>query len=148
MNRVRRGPLVLVAAVALGGILALTVGPISQNRALYEFLDVLQTAASTTGLPEPTERVAEMLANVLLFVPLGAAGGWLVRPRRAGWVVVGLAALALAVEVVQYPVAGRDASLRDVLLNSLGGLLGVAVALIGKRILRRRRGGATASASA
>ena len=144
----RKGLLVLIAAGALAGILALTVGPVSQTRALAAFLHVLRALSSTAGLREPTEPQAEVLANVLLFVPLGLAGGWLAPLRRAPWVVVGLGLLALSIEAVQYPVAGRDASLQDVLLNTLGGLLGVAAAVVGKRVVRRRRGSATASASA
>ena len=136
MVRVRKGLLVLIAAGALAGILALTVGPVSQNRALDEFLHVLQSAASAAGLPEPSERAAEMLANVLLFVPLGLAGGWLAPLRRAPWVVTGLGLLALLVEAVQYPVAGRDASLRDVLLNASGGVLGVVAAVLVRRTVR------------
>ncbi len=116
----------------------------SQNRALDEFVAVLEPVFSSTGLPSLTRGRAEALANVLLFVPLGVAGGWLVRRRRAPWVLLALAALAVLVEAVQYPVAGRDASLRDVLLNTLGGALGVAAGVVGRWWWRRR---ATASAS-
>ncbi|MCY7364334.1 MAG: VanZ family protein [Frankiaceae bacterium] len=144
----RRRLLVLVAAGALGGILALTVGPVSQTRALSEFLDILRAVSAPLGLPEPTERAAEGLANVLLFVPLGAAGGWLARRGRQWWVVLALGVLAVLVEAVQYPVDGRDASLQDVVLNTIGGLLGVTAAVLSKWWWRRRRVGATASASA
>lgn len=140
----------LIAACGLGGILGLTLGPLSQDRALDAFRELLGLAAAALGRPEPGVVVAEAVANVVLFVPLGLAGGWLVRRGREPWVVVALGLLAVAVEAVQYPTAGRDASLRDVVLNSLGGLLGVAVALLGKLWVRRRRRrrGPTASASA
>ena len=137
----------LVAVCGLAGILALTVGPVSQARALAAFLDVLRALSAPLGLPEPTVRAAEGLANVLLFVPLGAAGGWLARRGRQWWVVLALGVLALLVEAVQYPVAGRDASFQDVVLNTLGVLLGVTAAVL-STWWWRRRGGATTSASA
>ena len=68
VDRVRRGLLVLLAAGALLGILALTVGPVSQNRALGEFLTVLRAVASWTGLPAPSDGEAEALATAILDV--------------------------------------------------------------------------------
>lgn len=140
--------MVLLAAGALMAILALTVGPVSQDRALGEFTSLLRALSSWTGLGEPSREQAERLANVLLFVPLGAAGGWLAGRRRAGWVVVALGGLAVLVEAVQYPAAARDASVDDVVLNTLGGLLGVVAAVVGRWWWSRRRGGPRASAAA
>lgn len=134
--------MVLVAAGALAGILALTVGPVSQIRALSEFLTVLRAVSAWAGRPAPSEAEAEALANVLLFVPLGLVGGWLAPRRHAPWAVAGLALLALLVEAVQYPVAGRDASLQDVVLNATGGLLGVTGGVVLTWCWRRRRGAA------
>lgn len=67
---------------------------------------------------------ADALANVILFIPLGAALAW-VAPARPGPWRLGLF-LSLAVELAQRFIAGRDASVGDVLTNTLGTLLGWA----------------------
>ena len=84
------------------------------------------------GLPfEPTYIVLEILANVVLFVPFGLLIALLV-PTRWWWlVVVGLIAIAAAIELGQALfLPGRVASLDDVIANSTGGVVGVAIAAI------------------
>ena len=77
----------------------------------------------------------DVLLNVLLFVPLGlglrlAGFSW----RRA--LALG-AALSLGIELLQMKViAGRDASLGDLITNSLGTGLGAWLAASGPRLLR------------
>lgn len=66
--------------------------------------------------------LADALANIALFVPLGAAlrfGAFV--PWRA---LLGVAALSLSVELVQFFVPGRDPSLGDVISNTIGAGLG------------------------
>jgi hypothetical protein len=69
----------------------------------------------------------DALLNVLLFVPLGAAlslSG--VRPTRA---VMAMTACSVLIEALQLRVvAGRDASIGDVMTNSVGGFLGFVAA--------------------
>jgi hypothetical protein len=70
--------------------------------------------------------LADGLLNAALFLPLGAA------LTRAGWrslqaLSLG-AVLSLGIEVVQLVIPGRDPSLADVVFNSLGAALGIAVA--------------------
>jgi hypothetical protein len=77
--------------------------------------------------------VADAVANVALFVPLGwALGRARVRP------FVGLAVLVtttLTVEWLQYTlVPGRDASLSDILTNSVGGVTGMALPGLQRKI--------------
>ena len=77
----------------------------------------------------------DVLNNVLLFLPLGlglSLTGW--RPSRV--VMLG-SLLSLAVELLQLTVIpGRDASLSDVLTNTLGTWLGVMVGSHLNRLLR------------
>ena len=66
---------------------------------------------------------ADLLLNLLLFLPLGVAA------RGAGWparrTLALVFALTLAIEVIQGTLlVGRDASLGDVLANTTGGMLG------------------------
>jgi VanZ like family len=72
------------------------------------------------------EALADAVLNATLFLPLGvalSAAGW--RPLRA---VVSGALLSVAVETAQFVIPGRDPSLSDVLFNTLGVVLGVALA--------------------
>ena len=91
----------------------------------------------TPGAPQPPERFClicgslggvDFVANVVLFLPLGAflvldGNGW----RRAA---LAGAALSLGIELLQWQaIPGRDASMGDLLANSLGAGMGAALAL-------------------
>jgi glycopeptide antibiotics resistance protein len=70
-----------------------------------------------------------VVANVVLFLPVGAlaAAVWWRRPLVAVW--LGCIALSVTIEAVQYLVpTGRVANAADVLANATGALLGVLVA--------------------
>ncbi len=79
--------------------------------------------------------LADAVANVGLFVPLGwalAVAG--VRPRRAVAIVL---ATTFTVEFLQYTiVAGRQASVWDVLANGVGGVIGIGLPHLSSRIMR------------
>ena len=70
--------------------------------------------------------LADGVLNAALFLPLGAAlsaAGW--RP----WRLFALGALlSLGLETFQFVIPGRDPSLSDVLFNTLGTVLGIALA--------------------
>jgi len=69
--------------------------------------------------------LADFILNVLLFVPLGAALVYAgMRPRSA--VILG-GMFSTAIELAQVWIPGRDSSLGDVLSNTLGAALGVAL---------------------
>ena len=73
-------------------------------------------------------------------MPLGAVGALLLR-RHAAWVVIGLGALSLAIEVLQARLPDRTPSYRDVVMNSAGALLGALAGLLLAAVwslLRRR----------
>jgi glycopeptide antibiotics resistance protein len=69
--------------------------------------------------------VAEMVANVLLFVPFGFAMRWRF-PSLGPWRVAAVAfAFSLTIETLQLVWAtGRVANVTDVMMNTLGGLIG------------------------
>jgi hypothetical protein len=69
--------------------------------------------------------IADVLINVLLFMPLGAALAGAGVPRAR--CVLGSALLSAAVEFAQIYIPGRDPSLGDTLSNTLGSGLGVAL---------------------
>lgn len=126
--------LLLVLAASLLVVLALTVGPAAT--APLRLFDALAGAlAQAAGRRPPTLNESEALANVLLFVPLGMAGALLLR-RHTGWLVVGLGALSLAIEVLQSTLPDRTPSYRDVVLNSAGALIGVVSVLLVRGVRR------------
>lgn len=125
----------LVAALSLLAILALTLRP------------------SAAGGGGPSTCVlcgerggADLVLNILLFLPLGAAFG------RLGWRPV-LAAgmgllLALGIEFAQLVIPGRSPTWRDVLLNAIGMGLGAWLARDALRLLVHRATGWLAAAAA
>lgn len=69
--------------------------------------------------------LADVILNVALFLPLGATLAAMgLAPRRA---VITAALFSAAIELAQLWIPGRDASLGDVLSNTLGGWVGVAL---------------------
>ena len=109
----------MIAALGAGAILGLTLHPTP---------DAAIAAAATPPycLVCGDRGGTDVILNVLLFIPLGlgirlAGGSW----RRA---VTASALLSLLVELLQLTViAGRDASLSDLLSNTFGGSLGAAL---------------------
>jgi glycopeptide antibiotics resistance protein len=83
-----------------------------------------------------TRRNAEMLANLLLFVPLGLLG-----PARwsalDGWERLTLAAVPLSttIEILQYMFDfGRESSTTDVVLNTLGACVGYGILRVARSV--------------
>jgi len=73
------------------------------------------------------EALRDAVLNVVMFMPLGLALALWLSPLRAWLITVGA---TLFIEFAQHQwLVGRDASLRDILSNSLGGALGVALVL-------------------
>lgn len=86
--------------------------------------------------------VLEFIANIALFVPFGAlvAMAW---PALQAWkVIVAGAATSIVIEVVQIALPTRFPTVSDVIANTLGAAVGVAVVAV---LRRRRKVGAAAS---
>ena len=77
----------------------------------------------TYGLPDSR---ADILANILLYLPFGFFAIQALRRRAAVWQVAAVTfagmALSTAMELLQFYVPGRDSSLADVGSNTLGSL--------------------------
>ena len=92
----------------------------------------LEPTGAGPGLPRwclvcGEQGLQDVVLNLVLFVPLGAGLG-LTRLRASRGVAIALA-ITLAVELLQVRVvAGRDASLSDLLTNTAGGAIGIALA--------------------
>jgi VanZ family protein len=93
----------------------------------------------------------EFLANIGLFVPVGVFV-LLLFGSRLWWVAVaGSIALTSAIETAQRSIPGRVPDPRDVVANSIGAVIGVALALVltlpGTLRRRRRRAARTPAAA-
>ena len=106
---------VAITIVAIVGILIATLFP-----------DSSQPVAPRVCLICGSRAGVDAILNVVLFVPLGIGLGLIgVRARPA---LIGMCILSVLVETAQFFfIAGRDATLSDVVTNTLGGALGFAI---------------------
>ena len=116
----------------------IALSPVSPIRGLD-----LSQELDAAGLGWVTYTQLESFANVVLFVPFGLLIALLV-PTRWWWVVVvGLVLAAAGIELGQALfLPGRVPSVDDVVANSTGGIIGVAIAAIIRSIawaVRRAR---------
>jgi VanZ family protein len=70
--------------------------------------------------------LADVLLNVILFVPFGLTLGW--RSRSTSAVTLTGFLLSTAIELTQRGIPGRDPSLSDIVFNTFGTLLGAVIA--------------------
>jgi glycopeptide antibiotics resistance protein len=86
---------------------------------------------------------AEVLANLLLFVPFGVYLGTL-RPSWAWWQAAGMiGAASLALETSQYVLALGSTDITDLIVNTAGGIAGLGLLALARRTLRARTATAT-----
>ncbi len=106
----------LVVAIALGLIAIATLTPLGGDHARRLSLCV--------GCGDFA--LADALVNIALFVPLGCAVAFrgLRRDRALAWIAL----TSITVETLQYVIVrGRTASVADVMANTVGGALGMAM---------------------
>jgi glycopeptide antibiotics resistance protein len=134
---------VTAAAVALpllAGLAWLTLAPRRIEQRAPQFVsDVLEWMSAVFGSAWGTLGVADFVANLAVFVPVGILA-YLILPRRA-WVVALLVGPALSgtVELFQFLfLPERVAALSDVMAATIGTALGVGVAALCTVITARR----------
>lgn len=122
--------LLLVAVVA--PVLVATLTPTTDIP--WKFGGPLCVVCGTFG-------VANLLRNIILFIPMGAALALVLGPGRRALLIVLLT--TMTVEVLQFHIPGRNPLLVDVLANFTGGALGVLMVAWSHLWLRpsRRTGG-------
>lgn len=110
-------------------LLALTLGPFAWalNRFTVWIYIVIFNQTRWTAL---TPELIGMALNVVLFIPIGFALSRRLGVASAIWLTL---AASICIELVQLiPALGREPSLGDVVTNTLGGMIGAALALIGR----------------
>jgi hypothetical protein len=115
--------------VALGAIAALTLGePVGGQPDRVNLIPFRDQWWALQGIVDPALAVATLVANVLLFVPLGAALAARHLGVSAGRLVLWAAAVSVGVESAQGLMnVGRLADITDVMANTAGAAIGVAL---------------------
>jgi glycopeptide antibiotics resistance protein len=111
-------------------VIAFTLGPVSATQIEYPtnlipFADVI---GRLDGLVPHWNDAVDVVGNIALFVPFGAALAWRWPRARVRWVVLAAIGLSVAIEFTQAVTdAGRSASTTDVVTNAIGAALGLLV---------------------
>jgi VanZ family protein len=131
---------------AIGGyvlvLAALTLSREADNGGLLRFYLLVRdvTGALTFGRAAVSFREAEALANLLLFVPLGALLPLALPRVLLLGLLCGAAAASAGIEVAQYVLLpARVPSMLDVIMNTAGAAVGLVLGGDARRILRRWR---------
>ncbi|MFJ3472678.1 VanZ family protein [Microbacterium maritypicum] len=131
-------------ALALGipfliGLAALTLTPSKVEESMPNLLDVILTTTHRLGWEWLDFTRLEIIANVLVFVPVGILA-FLLLPRRIWFLAVLVGPLLSAMIEVAQRVAlpHRAATVNDIVANSTGAIIGVAVAVAFTVLLARR----------
>ncbi|QNA93319.1 MULTISPECIES: VanZ family protein [unclassified Microbacterium] len=130
----------LVLAVPfLAGLAALTLTPSRIEQTMPNLLDVVLGVAHRLGWSSLDFTRLEIIANILVFVPVGILA-FVLLPRRV-WLLALLAGpvLSVAIETAQrVALPHRAATVTDVLANSAGAVAGVALAVLCTVLIARR----------
>lgn len=136
-----RAWLAWLGLLAYGAVVfAATMSPTPLDRGYESAIDKLLSLLHRNGLPERFGYAElEFGANILMFIPLGFFIG-LVLPRVAVWAGIFIVpAVSGTIEFVQGQLlAERFSTLQDVLANSLGGWIGLLVAMIIRAVVHAR----------
>jgi hypothetical protein len=128
-------------AAALAPIVVLTLAPAGSAHNDIRLVPLLELARALAHPLDPETSIG-VIGNVLLFVPLGAA--FVPRGWSLGRITLTGGAVSAAIELAQLAIPGRTTSTDDVILNTLGALVG---GLLGARSARRRRAAAAAASA-
>ncbi|WP_144874096.1 VanZ family protein [Microbacterium sp. 1.5R] len=138
-QRSTRGVAVLLGIPFVAGLALLTLTPSRVEEKMPALLDLVLSTAHRLGWEWLDFTRLEIIANVLVFVPIGVFAFLLV-PRRVWPLAVVLGpALSIAIEVSQHlALPQRAATVNDVIANSAGALIGVSLAIVGTLLFAPR----------
>lgn len=77
-------------------------------------------------IPFAYSRNSEMIANLVAFIPFGVMLGVNFKQVAFGYQIAVIFAFSVAVEIIQYCLAIGATDITDIIMNTLGGFLGLA----------------------
>ena len=123
--------IVLAATVVVGA---------SKTSAADRSLNIIpfRVFQETWGMPKP-KKIAQTVANVVMFVPLGILLP-VAFPKMCGVArtTLALALFSFGIEFTQY-FTGRSADIDDLMLNTLGGVLGYLIFFVLSKRFRKKQ---------
>nr|WP_314845943.1 VanZ family protein [uncultured Microbacterium sp.] len=129
-RRVTKGVALMLGLPFLAGLALLTLTPSRVENSMPNLLDLVLSTVHRLGWESLDFTRLEIIANVLVFVPVGVLA-FLLLPRRL-WplaFVIG-PAVSLAIELAQrFALPHRAATVTDVVANSGGAIIGVFIAI-------------------
>jgi len=130
-RRLTRGIALALALPFFGGIALLTLTPTRIEQSMPNLLDLVLSVSHRLGWESLDFTRLEVIANVLVFVPIGILAFILV-PRRLWPLALALGpAVSISIEAAQrLALPNRTATVSDVIANSGGALIGVALAIL------------------
>jgi len=136
----RRHPFLSAATLGYLAVVGwLTLSPQTPDQRdgpLWQFAVFLDRYPATEWL---TFNDLEFLANIALFVPVGLFFVLLVG-KRQWWLALGLAiVMTSGIELIQQFIPTRVSDVRDIVSNTVGASIGVAITLIVAAARQRRR---------
>ncbi len=118
--------------VNIAGMLLVTLMPTDYPNRLLQltpFLSIMETLQYAT----PRAIFNSLVLNIILFVPFGFLT--YIMTRRAGLTIFMAIAGSAAIEVLQYVLPiGRISNIDDVILNTLGGIIGMLCGVLALKI--------------
>jgi glycopeptide antibiotics resistance protein len=138
----RRAVLPALIAVYLAAVGWITLNPVPGDPSGNPLLrDLLRIVSGIPGFGWVNYTVAEFSANILLFVPLGVLFTLLLG-RWRWWLTLAIGvATTLTIEFVQLFLPARFTDARDLLANTLGTFVGIALVALFSRRGRPSRAG-------
>ena len=130
---VAKSALDVFATASVLGILILTLPPSIEARRTLDLVPFRDIGRHTVR--------TQMLANVVMYVPLGMfVPARIRRLDRPAAIVLFAAALSVVIEVLQFVFnLGRQTSITDVILNTAGAAIGYGLLTAGRALVTERR---------
>ena len=131
---VRRRPILLAVTAVYVALVALaTVTPAWLPRAVFDALFGIPSAAAESA-PAADASDVDVVANILMFAPIGLLLVLLFGARRWAAALVLAVAFTVCIELVQLGIPSRVADINDVVLNASGALVGLLAGLLFARV--------------
>ncbi len=106
----------------------------------YDLMAVVQDfqMRSVNLIPFAQTRNSEMISNILAFIPFGVMLGVNFKQAAFRYKIAVIFAFSLAVEIIQFIVAIGVTDITDLIMNTLGGFVGLALYVFAQRVANEK----------